>query len=391
MKAVYFQCAAGISGDMTLGALVDAGVDWAKLNRLLAMLNLPAHLEKQIVLKQGIRTTFVKVLYENENKHRKLADITEIINAAELPLWVKENAVRVFTNLARAEAKVHCVDISEIHFHEVGAVDAIFDIVGSLCCLHLLGVEKIYSSPLPISHGWVDCAHGCLPVPVPAVMELIHGIATVPLDLAGETVTPTGAALITTLATSFGECPPMMVTTTGNGSGTKDYGYANMLRVMVGELAPAATADEVLVLTASLDDCTGEILGNLVEKALQKGALDIYYTPIYMKKNRPAFELTLICPPALADGLAALVLAETTSLGVRSRREKRYTLARETMFCQTPWGEVEVKIGGEGINKNIAPEYESIKKLAEKNGVALKTVYNAAIAAALQKLGQTDI
>ncbi len=382
MRIVYFDCFAGASGDMILGALLDAGVEpevWqGELNRL----DLSGYeLKIDRVQKQGIAATSVRVLVSEGSQERRLAEIEELIGTSQLPTEVKEASVEIFRRLAVAEAKVHGTTPDQIHFHEVGGVDAIIDIVGSVVGLRLLGVEEIYVSALPLGRGFVDCAHGRLPLPAPATIELLQGVPVLSRDVEGELVTPTGAAILTTLAKGFGPFPPMTVERIGYGAGQKDFSFPNLLRLLVGTTSPALDArmETLTLLEANIDDLNPEFYGHLMERLFTAGALEVYLTPVQMKKNRPGVVLSVTCPPAQAEALAALVFAETTTIGLRRQEVQRWALARERVEVETPYGTVGVKVARLGGKVMTAsPEYEDCRRLALESSVPLKEVYTAA-------------
>ncbi len=382
-RILWFQCNAGISGDMALGALLDAGAPQDTLQTWLASLKIPASLTCTETTKNGLAAKQALVTCGQEQAHRHLSQIEAIIDgAALLPEEVKDRSKQVFRRLAAAEAAVHGIDAESVHFHEVGAADAIFDICGTVAALFLLKVDAIFFSPLPVSKGFVDCAHGRLPVPAPAAARLMEGMELFPLDTEGETVTPTGAAILATLGQCRRICPPMRLIKIGCGAGTKDFPHANILRVFLGETSEHTPKEQVTVITTTLDDCNPEILGTLWERIFEAGALDLYYAPVYMKKGRPAIEITLLAPTDAGEKIAALLFSETSTLGLRIRVEERLVLERRHIAVDTPWGKVAVKIAG----NTIAPEFESCNRAALSGRVPLKTVYTTALAAAWQKL-----
>lgn len=395
MRIAYFDCFAGISGDMTLGALLDAVLPQAALEGVLRLLPLPGwQLDVQRVAKQSLAATAVQVLVApGEQPHRHLSDILQILDGGNLPAVVRDRAAAVFTRLARAEAAVHGTSPDEVHFHEVGAVDSIVDIVGAVAGLHWLGIDSVRASPLPLGHGFVRAAHGQLPVPAPAVMQLLaqRGIPVRDLDAAAELVTPTGAALLAALADDFGHYPDMIVRAVGLGAGQRNMPFPNVLRVVIGDANATpdpAHADnpydveQLLVLETNLDDMNPEIIAYASQRLLASGALDVWHTPIAMKKGRPATLLSVLCRPADGPGLTELVLAETTSLGVRQHTVDRIALPRRSDEVTTPWGTVRVKVArlADGAAK-VAPEYEDCQRVARAAGVPLRDVYAAAHAA----------
>lgn len=385
MRIAHFDCFAGVSGDMILGALLDAGVEPDVWQGELSKLNLSGYeLKIDRVQKQGIAAIAVRVLLGEESPKRHLAEIEELITTSQLPTEVKEMSVEVFRRLAVAEARVHGTTPDRIHFHEVGGIDAIIDIVGAVVGLRLLGVEEIYASTLPLGHGFVDCAHGRLPLPAPATIELLQGVPVLSRDVEGELVTPTGAAILTTMAEGFGPFPPMTVEKIGYGAGQRDFPFPNLLRLLVGITSPTLDArmETLTLLEANIDDLNPEFYGHLMERLFTAGALDVYLTPVQMKKNRPGVLLSVTCPPAQAEALAALVFAETTTIGLRRQEVQRWALARERVEVETSCGTVGVKVARlSGRVVTASPEYEDCRCLALESGVPLKEVYAAAEAA----------
>ena len=391
MRIAYFDCFSGVSGDMTLGALLACGADETELRERLGALNVPGYeLHIRRVTRQGITATDVDVhLIEAEQGHgRHLSDIAAILDSSALPPGVRQKALAVFTRLADAEAKIHGTTREQIHFHEVGAVDAIVDIVSSCLLLDMLGVERVVTSSIPCGHGTIKCQHGIMPVPAPATMELLQGFPVHSVDIKGELVTPTGAALLTTLSdpTTAGKIPAMRVLTSGFGAGKKQFkpDMPNLLRVILGETEEAAIGEDktpqtVAVLETNLDDQNPEGFDLLMERAFAAGALDVFFTPIQMKKNRPATLLTVLCPPDKADALAALLFRETGTFGIRAREQRRYTLDRSWRTVTTEFGDIRLKAGtwlGEEVT--VAPEYEDCKRAALAHDVPLRRVYEAA-------------
>src|SRR5713226_777349 len=328
MKLAYFDCFSGISGDMTLGALVDAGCDVEHLRSGLRGLQVSGwELSAEKVWKNGMAATQVKVKTEDQSKHRSLSAILEILQKSQLAPQVRERAAAIFTKLGEAEARVHDVPLEKIHFHEVGAVDAIVDIVGACIGFNALGIEKFACSALNVGSGTAKMAHGVLPVPAPATANLLQGKPTYSNGVQKELVTPTGAAIVAALCTSFGPQPPMSVTAIGYGAGTADLeGQPNVLRLMVGEAAEiraAAESETIRVLEANLDDMNPQIYGYFLEKALAAGALDVFSTPVQMKKNRPGMLVTVLCKPEDEPKFHEMFFAETTTLGVRTYTAER--------------------------------------------------------------------
>ncbi len=395
MRIAYFDCFSGVSGDMTLGALLACGADETRFREALAALSVGGYeLSVQTVKREGITATDVDVrlLNEDQGHGRRLSDIAGILGAGTLPPTVAANALAVFTRLADAEAKIHGTSRAEIHFHEVGAVDAIVDIVGACLLLHMLGVDAVVTSSIPCGYGTITCQHGIMPVPAPATMELLQGFPVHSLDIRGELVTPTGAALVTTLCDPAlaGRMPAMRVRASGFGAGKKQFkpDMPNLLRVIIGDTddAPAEGADRtpqtVAVLETNLDDQSPEGFGLLMERAFAAGALDVFFAPIQMKKNRPATLATILCPPDRADALAELLFRETGTFGVRVREQRRYTLDRSWRTARTEFGDIRLKAGAwRGEEVTVSPEYEDCRQAAVAHAVPLRLVYEAALKA----------
>jgi pyridinium-3,5-bisthiocarboxylic acid mononucleotide nickel chelatase len=385
MKVAYFDCFSGISGDMTLGALLDAGCDLLRLREELRGLQVPGwELSAEKVWKNGMAATYAHVKTEDQQKHRSLGAILQILRDSKLASVVRDRASAIFQKLGEAEARVHEVSIEKIHFHEVGAVDAIVDIVGVCIGFHALGIEKFVCSPLNVGGGTVKMAHGVLPVPAPATANLLQGKPTYSNGVQRELVTPTGAAIVATLCDSFGPQPPMSVSAIGYGAGAADLeGQPNVLRIMVGEAAEKTVPgydQEITVIEANLDDMNPQIYGYFQEKALAAGALDVFTTPVQMKKNRPGTLLSVLCQPADAQTLMTLIFAETTTFGVRTHAAQRRVLPREFVKVTTSFGEVRVKLSRvNGRILHVSPEYDDCRKLAEEKNVPLQRVINEAL------------
>jgi uncharacterized protein (TIGR00299 family) protein len=436
MRIAYLECFSGMSGDMFLGALVDAGISPRLLEDTVAALGVGARLEISRVVRSGISATKVDVWVDGEkdlpreeywakqhghdhshehghnhahahshpaesapadapteattpHKHdrahgRHLRQVREIIGNSGISESAKKTAIAIFEALGAAEAKIHNVPVEEVHFHEVGAVDAIVDIVCAAVGAEALGVDAIIASPLNVGGGTVKCAHGTFPVPAPATVELLQGIPVYSADVQAELVTPTGAAIVKTLASRFGAFPEMKIEKSGYGAGTRDlHGHPNVVRLTIGEsvatLAGKTASETISVLEANLDDLNPQVFGYVMDRLLHEGALDAFAMPVQMKKNRPGTLLTVLCKPEDVSRLTQLIFAETTTLGVRRRDEVRQTLARRWESVRTPWGEVRIKIASmNGTVTNYAPEYEDCRKIAAEHHVALKTVMQEA-------------
>jgi pyridinium-3,5-bisthiocarboxylic acid mononucleotide nickel chelatase len=394
MKAAYFDCFSGISGDMTLGALVDAGCPLGLLRDELKGLDVPGwEISAEKVWKNGMAATHVSVRTEDTQTHRSLTTILGVLEKSKLAAAVSQRASAIFRRLGEAEAAVHDVPIEKIHFHEVGAADAIVDIVGACLGFSALGIERFACSALNVGGGTAKMAHGVLPVPAPATARLLLGKPTYSNGVQKELVTPTGAAIVATLCQTFGPQPPMRMESIGYGAGTTDLeGQPNVLRIMVGESLEVSEAEfdeEIRVIEANLDDLNPQVYGYFVERALAAGALDVFTAPVQMKKGRPGTLLTLLCKPDRAKELMDLVFAETTTFGLRSYTAQRRVLPREWESVQTRFGEVRLKVARvKGKVLQISPEYEDCRKLAEEKKVALREVMEEAMRQGLAKNGQ---
>ena len=452
MRVAYLDCFSGMSGDMFLGALVDAGVPARFFEDTVAALKIGARLEISRVSRSGIAATKVDVLvhgekelprevffeqqsraqkHEHDHGHehgpthgpehvelrehnysqsgqepaqavapsphehehgRGLKEIREIIRKAGISEGAKRTAIAIFEALGAAEAKIHNTDIEKVHFHEVGAVDAMVDIICAAIGAEALRVDEIVCSPLNVGGGTVKCAHGVLPVPVPATLELLQGAPVYSSGIQVELVTPTGAAIVKTLAKRFAPFPAMTIEKSGYGAGTRDFpGHANVVRLAIGEsqavFAQNTSQETISVLEANLDDLNPQVFGYVVERLLEAGALDTFALSVQMKKNRPGTLLTVLARPEDASRLTQIIFTETSTLGVRRREEQRQTLARKWVHVVTRWGHVRLKIASmNGTITNYAPEYEDCKKIAAENHVPLKSVMNEAMGAYLKNL-----
>lgn len=435
MRIAYLECFSGISGDMFLGALVDAGVPLELFTRTVAALKVDARLEVSRVERSGISATKLDVIvagekelpreefwakqghsHEHEHEHshshhehqhghdhehshsdgekhahRGLREIREIIGRAEIGQTARETAIRIFEVLGAAEAKIHNTNIEEIHFHEVGAVDAIVDITCAAVGAEALGVNAIICSPLNVGGGVVKCAHGTFPIPAPATLEILRNAPVYSGEIHKELVTPTGAAIVSVLASRYGSFPRMTPEKTAYGAGSRDLGeFPNVLRITVGETLeqhPTLFPEEAItILEANVDDMTPQLFGYVMERALQEGALDAFATSVQMKKSRPGLMLSVLCRPEDSDRLKRLIFAETTTLGIRIREERRAVLARRHLTVPTRWGDVRMKVANlNGSVSNYAPEYEDCRRIAEEQHVPLKTVMQEAIKVYLER------
>lgn len=458
MRIAYLECFSGISGDMFLGALVDAGVAPQLLQETVAALGVGARLEISKVMRSGISATKVDVWIdgekdmpreeywakqgdshahehhhdhehghshthehshhehehshdhsheksslagtprsheshpqEHDHSHRGLTEIKQIISSAKISDSAKNTATSIFEALGAAEAKIHNVPIESIHFHEVGAVDAIVDIVCAAVGVEALGVDEIVCSSLNVGGGTVECAHGTFPIPAPATVELLKDAPVYSSGIQTELVTPTGAAIVKTLVRRFGAFPEMKIEKSAYGAGSRDFpGHPNVLRIVIGEAVPKLGAktisDTISVLEANLDDLNPQVFGYVMDRLFEEGALDVFGMPVQMKKNRPGTLLTVLCKSEHAEKLTQLIFSETTTLGVRRRDENRQTLARRWESVRTEWGEVRIKIASmNGTVTNYAPEYEDCRRIAAEHHVPLKTVMQEASRAYLKE------
>ncbi len=393
MKAAYFDCYSGASGDMILGALMDAGLEVEVLKERIAQLGL-THYDLQVkqVTKRGLRGSQAVVIVDEDDHHhhhRHLHHIEEIIGNSNLSESVKTRSIKIFRRLAEAEAHVHGTSMDKIHFHEVGAMDAIIDVVGAVTGLEALGIERIYCSALHVGSGTIQCAHGTLPVPAPATAELIRGKPIYSTGVQGELLTPTGAAILTTLAADFGPMPPLRVESVGYGAGVSEPAIPNLLRVVIGQCQDEVHGylmERVAVMETNIDDMNPQVYDYLIQKLLQTGALDVLLFPVQMKKNRPATQVKVICPLDLIEVISDVLIRETTSIGLRWRIENRIKAERSVEEMQTRFGPLKFKIARiNGTVINVAPEYDDCKRVALDKNVALKEIMEAARAMAVRK------
>ena len=386
---LYLDCYNGLSGDMFLGALIDGGLSLELLMENLALLPLEGYrLETKKVSRYGITGTDFKVIISSPQYFRSLKDISKIINESTLPVSVKEKSLAVFKRIAAVESRIHGVSVEEVHFHEIGAVDSIIDIVGVVCGINLLDINKIISAPLPLARGLITIEHGKFPLPAPATAEILAecNIPVYGVQIEGELVTPTGAVLIAELADEFGKIPEMKMERVGYGAGNKDFGLPNFLRIFRGRKDSAIPfySEKVNVIEANIDDMRGEISGYVMEKLLKEGALDVFFTPVQMKKNRPAIKLSVLSSPEKTSYLINILLEETTTLGCRVQSAAKVMLPRRLEEVTTPWGKVTVKIAekkgsGDDIGSlfKFAPEYEDCLSIAQREKIPLADVYRA--------------
>ena len=384
MKIAYFDCFSGISGDMTVGSLLDAGLKIGTLEKELKKLGLTGYqLEVDKVVKKGISATQFKVRIKEEGVERRFKDFLTIIEKSKLDEEIKKETKKIFFNIAQAESKIHRKDIDKIHFHEIGGLDSIIDITSAVIGIKTLGIEEIYSSALPVGKGFVKCAHGVIPVPAPATLELLKNIPTYSGGIESEMITPTGAGIIGTLAKSFRERPLMKIERTGYGAGEKEFTIPNLLRISIGEKIlkdehskDGYVSDEAVLIETNIDDMNPEFYDYIMERLFSQGALDAFLIPIQMKKNRPAHMLSIVVYEQNLKEILEVLFSESTTLGVRIREIKRLRLAQQNFIAETKYGKIKVKVGiFKGENKNIAPEYEDCKKMAKQHQVPLKEVY----------------
>jgi len=379
----YFDCFSGISGDMTLGALVDAGAEARAIQEAVASLGLPCELSFETVRRGGFRATHAQVKAAEEHAHRFLHHIEGLIDNSRLTPRQNELAKRIFLRLGEAEATVHGIDLKRIHFHEVGAVDSIVDIVGAAVGLDLLGVDRFEASPVPPGRGSVKAAHGRMPLPAPGTAELLKGVPLAESAVEMELTTPTGAAILTTVVERFGPLPAMTIDTIGLGAGTRELPeQANILRLFLGTVALPAEHDRIWVLETNLDDLPGEVVGYTTTQLLAAGARDAFVTPIYMKKNRPGVMVSVLCDEPQIATMEEILFRETTTLGVRRYPVSRHKLKRAPTEVATPFGPIRGKLGWiEGRPPTFSPEHDDCARVASAQGLPLREVYEAAHAA----------
>ncbi len=377
MRVAHFDCFSGISGDMTLAALLDAGVSADAVRDGIASLGLPITLEIEKVRKGGFAATYVRVEAPDEDRHRFLPEVEEILGRGRLTDRQRTLALRIFRRLAEAEAAVHGMPLDKVHFHEVGALDSIADIAGAAIGLDLLGVDRFTSRPVPTGSGMVKCAHGLMPIPAPGTAELLKGVPLAPSTIKAELTTPTGAAILTTVVKEWVDHPVMTVERIGHGAGRRDFPeQPNLLRLFIGTVAAPAESDRIWVLETNLDDLPAEVIGYCYDLLLAGGALDVFTAPIYMKKNRPAVLLSVLAPEPVLPALEEILFRETTTFGVRRYPVSRRKLNRRPCTVSTPWGPVQGKLGWlEGRPPVFSPEYEDCARVARQHNVALREVY----------------
>ncbi len=390
MKTLYFDCVSGASGDMILGALLDAGLPADVLRERLAALHLPGfELRVEKVEKCGIAATQVDVVVDDDVPERHLPQLEAIVQGGDLPAHVVEKSIAVLHRIGEAEAAIHSSSLDHVHLHELGGIDTIVDVVGAVSGLDALGIERVRCSPIPLGRGFTNSAHGRIPLPAPATVALLRGAPVTGSEIQAETVTPTGAALLSTLSADFGGIPAMTLSAVGYGAGRKDFAIPNVLRVLVGEAAAAGDSglQALVVLETNIDDLNPETYDYVMGRLFAAGALDVFLAPIQMKKNRPATLLAVICWPSAAAALSDILFSETSTLGIRRYEVMRQALPRRSQTVETPYGPVRVKVAhwGDGQTK-AAPEYEDCRKLAAQHNIPLREIYLAAAQAARSEL-----
>ncbi len=378
MRALHFDCFSGISGDMTFGALIDLGVDAELIREGIRSLNLPITMKVESIRKGGFQSTKVDFEFPHEHAHRHLHHIEKIINEGQLSQRQRELAMRIFRNLGEAEAEVHGIALEKVHFHEVGALDSIADIVGVSIALDHLKLSAITSRSVPTGNGMVKCEHGMMPIPAPATAKLLQGVPLSATDIQGELTTPTGAAILKTIVQKWNDHPTMTIEKIGCGAGTRDLKeQPNILRVFLGEVTASAETDVVWKLETNLDDVSAEVVGYCFDCLLEAGALDVFAMPIQMKKNRPGTLLTVLCEESQRSEMESILFRETGTFGIRRTSMQRSILKREIATVQTPWGEVRVKKGWRGEETPIVtPEYEDCARIAREQNLSLNEIYS---------------
>jgi pyridinium-3,5-bisthiocarboxylic acid mononucleotide nickel chelatase len=397
LRVAYFDCYSGISGDMILGALVDLGVDPGKIRKALKTLDLKGYKLKTSRVQRGLIAGTKAQVSVEKSRHshhpaRKYSDIKKLIANSDLSSTAKKNSQEIFKRIARVEAAIHNTTMGKIHFHEVGAVDSIVDIVGGVVAIESLELDKVYASPLNVGEGFVQCAHGCLPVPAPATVKLLQGIPVFSNGIKKELTTPTGAAMIGFYADKFGSFPAMKIVSDGYGAGDHIIPeMPNMLRVVLGETCDEQ-GEELVLIESNIDDMNPEFYEGTMESLFKAGALDVYLTPIIMKKSRPANKVSVLSTETNRSAMTEILLQETTSFGVRFYRVGRTTLERELKTVKTTWGPVIIKIGRlQGKVLQVSPEYEDCKKIASKKKILVKQVYEEAHSQALKLFGPLGV
>jgi pyridinium-3,5-bisthiocarboxylic acid mononucleotide nickel chelatase len=394
MKLAYFDCPAGVSGDMLLGALVDCGVSIEEIKEGLALLPIQGfEISVKRVNKSGLISTQVEVLVDDNVKERRLAEILKLILESKLPEKIKEKGLEVFQRIGSVEAGIHGLDVEEVHLHELGGLDTIIDVVGVFLGMEILKIDRVFASPLPLGTGFIQSAHGTIPLPAPATLVLLEGVPIIGSEFKVELVTPTGAALLTSLVDEFGTMPPMRLLKTGYGAGKRDLSIPNVLRLLVGEgIEPSSSncpfqEEKLVCLECNIDNMNPEIYSYLSDCLFNAGALDVSLIPIYMKKNRPGVLVTVLCSEESAEQLLEILFSETTTLGIRQYTVNRYSVERHITQVSTPYGKVNVKFSKKGENSwSYSPEYEDCRRLASEHHIPMMKIYHAAEYAAEEYL-----
>jgi len=391
IRAAYFDCYSGISGDMILAALIDLGVKLKDIEVNLKKIDLKGYkLQKKCVQRNGIAGIQIKIVSKLKNKtshpHRKFSDIKKIISNSNLSSIVKSNSIEIFKNIAKVEAQIHKTTIEKIHFHEIGGIDSIVDIVGGVWAIESLKLDKIYSSALNAGEGFVDCAHGRLPVPAPATLKLLKGIPTFSSGVKKELTTPTGAAIIGFYADKFQSMPIMKILKDGYGAGERIVSsIPNLLRVILGEIEESGS-EKLVMIETNIDDMNPEIYDSVMESLFKLGAIDVFFSPIFMKKNRPATKISVLAEIFDRELLSKILLTETSSFGIRFYEVDRITLDRELKPLKTSFGIIKIKVGRlDGKIIQATPEFEDCKNAARKNKIPVKNVYESSLAIAQKK------
>ena len=396
MKLAYFDCSSGISGDMLLGALVDCGVSIEQIKAGLASLPIDGfEISEKRVNKSGLLCTQIEVLVQDKVKERRLAEIFAIVEESQIPEKVKQKSLGVFQRIGSVEAQIHGMDVEDIHLHELGGLDTIIDVVGAFLGLEILGIDKVYASPLPLATGHIQSAHGTIPLPAPATLALLAGVPIVGSELNYELVTPTGAAILTSLSPEFGIIPAMRLLRTGYGAGKMDLPIPNVLRLLLGEGIdkPQSTSpfqkEELVCLETNIDNMNPEIYAYLSERLFDSGALDVSLIPIYMKKNRPGTLVNVLCSEETSEKLIYVLFSETTTLGTRKYPISRFSVERHITQVSTPYGKVKVKFSKKSEKSwDYSPEYEDCRRLALKHRIPILEIYRAAENAAEEDINK---
>ncbi|MED5353834.1 MAG: nickel pincer cofactor biosynthesis protein LarC [Nitrospinota bacterium] len=391
LHTAYFDCYSGISGDMILGALIDLGVQETNISKALKKIDLKGYkFQTKYVERNGIVGTQIKIVdslkHNYSYPHRSFSDIKKLIDQSDLSSTVKKNSVKIFEKIAKVEARIHNTTIGKVHFHEIGCVDSIVDIVGSVWAIESLKLDKIYSSALNVGEGFVDCAHGRLPVPAPATLKLLKGIPVYSSGVKRELTTPTGAAIISFYAEKFQSMPPMKILKDGYGAGDRIVSsLPNFLRIILGEMEGKAL-EKLVMIETNIDDMNPEIYDSVMESLFKSHAIDVFFSSIQMKKNRPATKISVLSEGSNREALSKILLTETSSFGVRFHEVDRIILDREVMGLKTSFGVIKIKLGRiEGKTVQVSPEFEDCKKAARKNKLPVKNIYDSVLAIAQKK------